>query len=152
MDLILWRHAEAEPGEPDEARQLTAKGWKQAEKMGEWLKQHLPDHCKILSSPAVRCVQTAEVLGRKFKTEKALATTSSAEKIIVAAGWPDNHEPVLMVGHQPLLGQIAALLIAGAKQDWMIRKGNVLWIAQKTAGNIPATYIRAVIGPGFITR
>ena len=33
MDLILWRHAEAEPGEPDLGRRLTAKGLKQAERM-----------------------------------------------------------------------------------------------------------------------
>ena len=35
MDLILWRHAEAEPGEPDVGRRLTAKGLKQAERVGE---------------------------------------------------------------------------------------------------------------------
>ena len=37
MDLILWRHAEAEAGEPDDGRALTSKGHKQAEKMAAWL-------------------------------------------------------------------------------------------------------------------
>src|SRR5438128_2405766 len=109
MDLILWRHAEAEPardGEPDEARRLTGKGLKQAAKVGEWLDHQLPDNCRIISSPAARCVQTVQALGRKYKTEPALGTGSSAEKIIAAAGWPDRREPVLIVGHQPLLGQV----------------------------------------------
>ena len=43
MDLILWRHAEAEPGEPDLGRRLTAKGHKQAERMGEWWEDHCDD-------------------------------------------------------------------------------------------------------------
>jgi phosphohistidine phosphatase len=154
MDLILWRHAEAEPGaadQPDETRRLTSKGHKQAEKMGEWLDCHLPDHCKILSSPALRCVETVEALGRKFKTDAALATDASAERIIAAAGWPDRREPVLIVGHQPLLGQVAAIIIAGGKQDWTIRKGNVLWIAQKS-DETSATYIRTVIGPDLVAK
>ncbi len=49
MDLILWRHAEAEPGEPDLGRRLTAKGLKQAERMGAWLDHHLPDGTRILA-------------------------------------------------------------------------------------------------------
>jgi phosphohistidine phosphatase len=154
MDLILWRHAEAEPGaadQPDEARRLTSKGHKQAEKVGEWLDRHLSDHCRILSSPALRCVETAQALGRKFKTDAALATDSSAERIIAAAGWPDRREPVLIVGHQPLLGQVAAIIIAGSKQDWTIRKGNVLWIAQKP-DEASAIYIKAVIGPDLIAK
>ena len=61
MELILWRHAEAEMGEPDEGRALTAKGHKQAWKMAEWLDHNLPNSCKILVSPATRTVQTAAV-------------------------------------------------------------------------------------------
>jgi len=154
MDLILWRHAEAEPakdGEPDEARHLTGKGLKQAAKVGEWLDHQLPDNCRIISSPAVRCVQTVEALRRKFKTDPALATDSDAERIVETSGWPDRREPVLIVGHQPLLGQVAALIIAGEKQDWTIRKSNVLWIAQKP-DETSETYIRAVIGPDLIAK
>lgn len=59
MDLILWRHAEAEPGEPDLERALTAKGQRQARRMADWLGSQLPDSCRILASPALRCLQTA---------------------------------------------------------------------------------------------
>ena len=73
MDLILWRHAEAEPGEPDLGRRLTSKGLKQAERMGEWLDRHLPDGTRIIASPADRAQQTALALKRKFKTMDEIA-------------------------------------------------------------------------------
>ena len=60
MDLILWRHADAEPGEPDLGRRLTAKGIKQAERMAGWLDRRLPDGCRILVSPADRAQQTRQ--------------------------------------------------------------------------------------------
>lgn len=149
MNLILWRHAEAEAGEPDEARCLTTKGKKQALKMGKWLGLHLPNKCTVLSSPAVRCVQTAQTLGRDFKTNAAFATNSSAEKIISTIGWPDNYHSTLIIGHQPLLGQVAALLIANQKQDWTIRKGAILWIAKKAKEDFEI-YIHAAIDPDLI--
>src|ERR1700747_2477142 len=58
VDLILWRHAEAEPGEPDLGRRLTAKGLKQARRMAEWLHSRLPDSARILDRPATRAQQT----------------------------------------------------------------------------------------------
>ena len=73
MDLILWRHAEAEPGEPDLARELTPRGVKQARRVAKWLEPRLPDACRILVSPAARAQQTALALERKFKTKNELA-------------------------------------------------------------------------------
>ena len=61
MDLILWRHCEAEPGAPDMGRRLTPKGLKQAARMAPFLERHLPDTCRILVSPADRAQQTAQV-------------------------------------------------------------------------------------------
>jgi phosphohistidine phosphatase len=150
MELILWRHAEAEAGEPDDARPLTAKGRKQALKMGEWLDRNLPDKCRILASPARRTVQTAEALGRAFKTHAAIGTDTTPEKILAAANWPNSRDPVLIVGHQPSLGQVAALLIAGTKQDWTIRKSSVFWIASKASGEADAIYVKAVLGADLI--
>jgi phosphohistidine phosphatase len=150
MELILWRHAEAEagdPGQPDVERALTSKGHKQAAKMAEWLDRHLPVSCKILASPAVRTVQTVEALDRKYKTHPGLAPDLPAEKILAAVHWPDNREPVLVVGHQPTLGRLASLLIAGTEQDWTLRKGAVCWIAQKAAGETEGNYIKVILGP-----
>jgi phosphohistidine phosphatase len=150
MELILWRHAEAEPGEPDEARPLTAKGHTQAWKMAEWLDRNLPNNCRILASPAARTVQTVEALGRKFKTSRALALEGSAQDILQAVHWPDNREPVLVVGHQPTLGRVAALLISGIEQDWTIRKGSICWIAQKANGEADTPYIKAILGADLV--
>lgn len=148
MELILWRHAEAEPGGPDlpdHARTLTAKGRKQAARMGEWLDRQLPDSCRVLASPAARTVQTVEALGRKFRTHVSLAPDASAESVLEAAQWPNAQSAVLVVGHQPTLGQVASLLLAGEEQDWLLRKGAVLWIAQKQIGEQSIPYIRAAL-------
>lgn len=159
MELILWRHAEAELGEPDAGRILTAKGHKQAAKMAEWLDACLPNSCRILVSPAARAVQTAEALGRKFKVVADLAPDSAVDRILAAANWPDSRDPVLIVGHQPTLGQIAARLLTGMDQDWTIRKANAWWIVQRERSDkgdegsgSAASYLRAVMAPDLVRK
>jgi phosphohistidine phosphatase len=150
MELILWRHAEAELGEPDEGRKLTPKGHKQAWKVADWLDRNLPESCRILVSPAARTLETAEALGRKFKIHHDLAPDQSPQALLAAANWPDSREPVLIIGHQPTLGMVAAQLIGGLQQEWSIRKANVWWIAQRERGDITSNYLRAVIGPELV--
>ena len=152
MELILWRHAEAEMGEPDEGRALTAKGHKQASKMAEWLDHNLPNSCRIMVSPATRAVQTAEALKRKFKIVPDLAPDSTAERILTAAHWPDSREPVLIVGHQPTLGQVASTLLTGSPQDWTIRKGNVWWIVRRERDDTHDHFIRSVMAPDLLAK
>ncbi len=134
MDLILWRHAEAEPGDvglPDLERALTPKGIKQAKRMGQWLDSQLPENCRILASPAVRTVQTAEGLGRKYKTHAALVPGAEAEAVLQAANWPAGKETVVIIGHQPTLGQVAALLLTGQVLDWEMKKASAWWFVQR---------------------
>ena len=150
MELILWRHAEAEIGEPDEGRKLTVKGHKQAWKMANWLDHNLPESCRILVSPAARTLQTAEALGRKFKIVDDLAPNKSVQDLLTVSNWPDSREPVLVIGHQPTLGLVAAQLIGGQAQEWSIRKANVWWIAQRERGNITTNFLRAVMAPDLI--
>src|SRR5438128_3411446 len=112
MDLILWRHAEAEdgpPSGPDAARELTARGRKQAMKMAGWLDRNLPSGCRILCSPARRTVQTADALGRKFRIHADLGIDGQPQRMLQLANWPLAREPVLLVGHQPTLGRLASL-------------------------------------------
>jgi phosphohistidine phosphatase len=153
MELILWRHAEAEQQKPDELadqlRVLTRKGARHASRVGAWLDRQLPAHSRILCSPATRCVQTAEALGRKFSTVEALNTGSSAEAILDACGWPRQKTPVVVVGHSPLLGQVAALIFSGVAHDWKIRKGSLLWIACKSEED-PAPFIRVAVEPDIV--
>ena len=134
MDLILWRHAEAEllrEGHDDMQRSLTAKGQRQAKRMAEWLNLRLPASTRILASPAVRTQQTVLALDRRFKTVDLLAPECSADDLLKAARWPNSSEPVLIVGHQPTLGIVAARLLAGADQAWSVKKGAVWWLAQR---------------------
>ena len=152
MELILWRHAEAELGEPDEGRALTGKGHKQAWKVADWLDRNLPESCRILVSPATRTLQTAEALGRKFKIHPDLAPDKSPQDLLAAANWPDSREPVLVIGHQPTLGLVAAQLIGGQQQECAIRKANVWWIAQRERGDITTNYLRAVMAPDLISK
>ncbi len=152
MEILLWRHAEAEEGEPDDKRALTAKGHKQASKMAQWLDNNLPATCKILVSPTTRTIQTAEALGRKFKIVPEIGTQATVAQILEAANWPDSREPVLVIGHQPTLGQVAATLLVGKEQDWTVRKGNVWWIAQRERDDEPGTFLRAVMTPDLIKK
>ncbi|QRX82159.1 histidine phosphatase family protein [Glaciimonas sp. PAMC28666] len=152
MELILWRHAEAEVGEPDEGRALTGKGHKQAWKMADWLDSNLPNSCKILCSPATRTIQTAEALGRKFKIHPDLSPNCTAEQLLAAANWPNSREPVLLIGHQPILGQVAAMLVTGEKKEWSIRKGSAWWIAQRERGDITTTFLKAIMSADLISK
>lgn len=153
MELILWRHAEAEPHKPDELadqlRVLTPKGARHASRVGAWLDRQLPSQARVLSSPATRCVQTAEALGRKFSTVPALNTDSTPEAILDACGWPLQKTPVVVVGHNPLLGQVAALIFSGVAHEWKMRKGSLLWIARKSKED-PAPFIRLAVGPDLV--
>ena len=147
MDLILWRHAEAEEGTPDAARKLTAKGEKQAQKMAKWLKEHVDKPDRILVSPTVRTQQTAQAFTSKFETDEKIGTDSSAKKILQVAGWPEADGIVIVVGHQPTLGQLAALLLAGAETGWDIKKGAIWWFETQGKGDASETSLRAVIAP-----
>ena len=105
MDIILWRHAEAEDGTPDAARKLTAKGQKQAQQMAAWLTPHLPNNTRIFVSPATRTQQTAAALGRDFETVKEVGLSANTNSLLTKAGWPHADGAVLVVGHQPTLGE-----------------------------------------------
>jgi len=134
MDLILWRHAEAEdarPGQGDLDRALTPKGRQQAEHMAQWLNQRLAGSTRVLASPARRTQQTAQALGRAFDSVAPLAPGAAPKTLLDVAGWPDSPQPVLIVGHQPTLGQLAALLLAGQAQSWSIRKAGVWWLRSR---------------------
>lgn len=127
MDLILWRHADAEDGSPDSARKLTERGQKQAARVAAWLEPRLPKRCRILVGSAVRAQQTAQALGLPFSTSTAVGTDARAADVIAAANWPAHEGAVLVVGHQPTLGRVAARVLSGAESDWSIRKGSLWW-------------------------
>lgn len=150
MDLILWRHAEAldpEGQEDDLLRPLTARGEKHAARMAQWLDRQLPEGTRILSSPAVRAVQTVQALQRKYKIRDALSPGASLQDILETAQWPEAKFPVLLVGHQPSLGLVAAHLLAMDASACPIRKGAVWWLRGRQREGEDQTVILSVTTP-----
>lgn len=148
MDLILWRHAEAEDGAPDIARELTDKGHRQADQMARWLKARLPKHTQILVSHAARAQQTAHALTSQFETSPEIGPGASRSALLAAARWPDHGGAVLLVGHQPTLGQVAAWLLSGSAAEWSIKKGALWWFTQRSADE--HVVLRAALSPDLV--
>jgi phosphohistidine phosphatase len=150
MDLILWRHAEAEEGNsaiPDHKRRLTVHGEKQAKQVARWLHQHLPRKRRVLASPTERTQQTAHALKLPYEIEPKLDIGATVKDVLTAAGWPSQSGAVLLIGHQPTLGRVAALLLGGAEADWSIKKGGVWWFSSRVRGDETQTVLRAVLNP-----
>jgi len=150
MDLILWRHAEAQEGGADLERELTAKGRKQAERVAQWLLQRLPGTFAVVSSPAARARQTAEALSVKFKTANGLAPGAQVKDILEAANWPEQKGAVVLVGHQPDLGQAAAYLVSGSHTGWSIKKGGLWWLSDRVRDEETQVVVRAVVSPDLL--
>ena len=145
-ELLLWRHADAEDGMPDAERGLTKKGLKQAKQVAAWLQPRLPRDCLILVSPAKRAQQTAAALDLAYTTERRIGVQANIADIIAASSWPRRKGAVLVVGHQPTLGRLAARLLAGEQADWTIKKGALWWFSDR-AGEL---ILRAVVSPDLL--
>lgn len=134
----------------DLARTLTTKGERQAERMAHWLNQRLPESTRILVSPAQRTQQTAMALGRSFKTVPSLNPHASVDDLLAAARWPRSRDAVLIVGHQPTLGLLAARLLTGQDQPWSVRKGAVWWLRSREREGGHQVTLQAVQAPDFL--
>lgn len=150
MELLLWRHAEAEEGEDDLKRRLTERGHKQARVMAKWLREHQPRDLRIIVSPAVRTQQTAEALKLPFETNRKIGPEACVSELIAASAWPQASGAVLIVGHQPSLGCLAALLLSGQESAWTIKKGAVWWLSNRTRRGENQTVLRTVMASEFL--
>ncbi|HEY2022293.1 SixA phosphatase family protein [Paraburkholderia sp.] len=152
MDLILWRHAEAEDvASSDLSRALTTRGRKQAQNAARWLRTRLPDDAIVLVSPAVRTIQTAETLTDQYRVVREIAPNASANDVLAAAGWPGGiAQAVVIVGHQPTLGHVAARLIGDIHASWPVKKAGIWWIASRERDGEDQAVLRAAITPDLI--
>jgi len=150
MELILWRHADAEEGERDLERKLTGKGRKQAARVAQWLHHRLPPKFAVICSPARRSRETADALGMRYKIVERLAPGAAPGDLLKVCGWPSHKGAMLIVGHQPDLGRVAALLVSGAEADWSVKKGGLWWLSKRERGGESQVVVRAVIAPDLI--
>jgi phosphohistidine phosphatase len=151
MNLLLWRHAEAEDfAASDLARQLTPRGRKDARAVAQWLRSRLEQDTVILASPAARTVQTVEALTDQYRVVSELAPGASVADLLHAAGWPNGiAATVLIVGHQPTLGETAGYLL-GARPDWSVKKGALMWFKSRSRDGQERATLRAVISPDLL--
>ncbi len=149
MNLILWRHAEAENGSVDMQRALTARGRKQADRIARWLTPRLPDDARIIVSPARRARETADALGKRYEVVDAIAPGARAQDVMEVAGWPEAGGTVLVVGHQPTLGAVAALALTGTVQSWSVRKAGLWWLQLRERDDVEVV-VRAVVNPDLL--
>jgi phosphohistidine phosphatase len=150
MDLILWRHAEAKDTAgpiADADRELTARGARQAQEIAEWLRRQRLRETLVLSSPARRAIQTAQTLGLPFIVKTQLGVGASTADLLGAADWPDRSGAIILVSHQPALGRLASLLLAGTEADWTIKKAGIWWFTNRVRHDETQTVLRAVHNP-----
>ncbi|KMN83576.1 phosphohistidine phosphatase [Chromobacterium alkanivorans] len=150
MDLILWRHAEAEDGSDDLARALTRRGQQQASQMAAWLRVRLPRDYLLLASEAKRSQQTAALLAKSFQTLPALNPTASPEEVLEAIGWPEANRTVVLVGHQPYIGWLTSSLLSEQQQLWSVKKGSIWWLSHRERHGIEQTRLKAMMTPGML--
>ncbi|MDR1890042.1 MAG: histidine phosphatase family protein [Zoogloeaceae bacterium] len=128
MELLLWRHAEALDGAPDHTRELSTRGQKQARKIALWLEARAPKNLRLIVSPTIRTRQTAGRFRLEMEICEALATNAPPAEILSMLDWPNAKTPFLVVGHQPMLGEIAAHLLQDAPHPPDFRKGALWWL------------------------
>ena len=164
MDLIVWRHADAEDlsdgialpeiteidFQADLARCLSSKGLRQAARMAQWLDSKLPDNARILVSPAVRCEQTVVPLGRKYKICPELSPGGSVDELLAVTNWPDSKYPVVLVGHQPTLSQVVNRLLGLEGIDISLRKGSLWWLRSRLREGQRQALVMTVQSPDLI--
>ena len=122
MLLLLLRHADAGEHDPtrypdDTLRELTPKGEKTQRAVSRWLRRHDLVPTLLLSSPWTRAWQTAAIVGETLELEpqacEALAADPQIPALRRAVGLGDAARVVALVGHEPWLGRLGSLLLAG---------------------------------------
>lgn len=150
MDLILWRHAEAEEGSDDMQRALTRRGQKQASAMATWLRKQLPDDFALLASEALRSQQTAALFAKSYEVVPALNPDASVEQVLAAIDWPRSGKTIVLVGHQPYIGRLAATLMSEQPLLWSVKKGAIWWLSHRERHGIEQIRLKAMMTPAML--
>tara|TARA_Y100001933_G_C18677377_1_gene429533 strand:+ start:124 stop:582 length:459 start_codon:yes stop_codon:yes gene_type:complete len=152
MELILWRHADAEYFGNDMHRKLTTKGSQQATKVAKWLKSRLSHPWRLICSPAIRARETAIALSPNLEIVESILPGSDSNSLLTAANWPKAKHTVIVVGHQPTIGQTVAHLMGLEENEWIVEKGSIVWLSQDSQleSNTREVVIKVAITPELI--
>ena len=153
-EIIFWRHAEAHDAEAEQddlSRKLTVKGQRQAERVAFWLDRNLPQQCKVFVSEAKRAQQTARCLPRKHKSLAELNPDAQPAAVLAAVGWGAQSEPIVIIGHQPWMGECIHWLLMDAIAPMAVRKGAAWWLQSRSRADASSEVIvRTVITPELL--
>jgi phosphohistidine phosphatase len=126
MRLMLLRHAKSDwsrAGPADHERPLNARGRKAAPKVGAYMARHalMPD--LIVASTATRARDTLALVLAAFKRAPKVAhdarlyEAEAGALLDVLKETPRRTQNLLLVGHNPSLAELAALLIASGNAE-----------------------------------
>lgn len=132
--LYLMRHGKSDwsdPGLADIDRPLKKRGRKAAEKMGVWMKENKQVPDLVVSSPAERAKRTAEIFilncdsAVRLKEAPWLYDAEAEELLPRLKALPQEADSILVVGHNPVLEELAALLISGGTSGLRLATGAI---------------------------
>ena len=158
INLFLWRHAEAEDRVPDLERALTVKGQRDAARMAKVLARHLDENSRIVASPALRTRETAQPLAVRvslpLEIDPRLAPGTRIGDALDAlegaiAGFSGDSPTLVMVGHQPWVGQVARRLLTNADGDWSVRKAAAWWLVRRSRDGNAEWTLKSVLDPNL---
>jgi len=135
-EVLILRHAHAEPvaaGGSDFERPLSKVGGEEADAVGRWLAEHGVDLERALCSPASRARQTAEralaIAGGPAIAFEPQVYEATPGTLIDLLDREAGSGRTLLVGHNPGLEQLVALLLEGRSDDYRgLPPGGLAWI------------------------
>ena len=113
-----------------------------------WLAEYAPRSLRVLVSPSVRTRQTIEAWRKDYELCPVIALGAQGADLLAAAGWPEGEGAILLVGHQPSLGEAAALMLGCRELDLVVKKGALWWFQSRERGSGRQTVLKAVIPAG----
>ena len=159
IHLFLWRHAEAEDSAPDLARPLTEQGKRDAARVARALAKKLRDNARLVVSPALRARETAEPLVARtslhVEIDQRLAPGSSVDDVLAAleeavVACNGDAPLIVMVGHQPWIGQVARRLLTNSDGDWSVKKAAAWWLIRRARDGSGEWTLRTVFDPDLL--
>ncbi len=159
INLFLWRHAEAEDTSPDLARPLTARGQRDASRVAKALARQLDDNTRVVISPSARTRETAAPLIARaslpLEIDDRLAPGAHLGAVLDAlessiAECNGDACSLVMVGHQPWVGQMAGRLLTNQNGDWSVKKAAAWWLVRRSRDGSTEWTLRSVLDPDLV--